>query len=166
MITAALVLSSLIGPTLVHSCRDGLAVNPGVLVSAWQEEGLMLGTSGTLLGREWCSHDLVNCVEDVGQGCPTDECTHVLRMFAHQVSVIWPDMESGVVTHFAASDQKGNVRFGVWCGPSDYNLDGVRSMEDYDAFLSQFWSGDADYNMDGAVDSADYFDFLTDFFAV
>jgi len=48
---------------------------------------------------------------------------------------------------------------------SDWNSDGVRSVQDIFAFLADYFQGNADYNADNQTTIQDIFSFLADWFA-
>jgi hypothetical protein len=149
-------------PGLIQTCHDGLRILPNVLASLIQPDGQFGYTNGQLLDAQWCSHDLLNCVPDLGFGCPIDECTHFVWVYAGGPGV-FIEARPWIPVTFSASHIDGIVHSGTWAGPTDWNLDGLINSSDFFMFLDEFFTGEADYDVSGLTDSQDLFSFLGDF---
>lgn len=146
---------------IVQSSAYGLLVKTDAVITARLGGGEAIWWSGAnLLDASWCAPDLEYCVEDIGQGCPMDECIYRLSIHASDGCTI--GNESGNAIVFDAFIQY-NFHSGSWCGPADWSLDGSVNSADFFAFLSDFFDADSDFNMDGLTNTADFFDFLTAF---
>lgn len=165
ILTATLVAATLVMPRLVQSSRWGLHPGSDVMITAWQQEGELEFSNGFILSRQWCSHDLQECVDDQLQGCPIDECTHVWTVYSC-CDDIYLTARPGIPIMFWATNPDGMVQRGTWSGPGDWNMDGSVGSTDLFAFLSDFFDGGSDQNLDGRCDSTDFFEYLDDFFAV
>jgi hypothetical protein len=156
------MLSAMIPAVLVASSHDGLRIMPDVLCNLRQRDGLHSYTNGELVSAQWCSHDLVNCVDDLGFGCPIDECTHVWWVHAGGPGV-FVESAWGLPVEWSASHLDGTVGSGTYAGPPDWNVDGVVDSNDFFGFMDSFFGEGADYDMDGVTTSQDLFVFLGDF---
>lgn len=169
MLTATLLFSLSAPPVLVQPCAGGIRVASESICTVIQQNGTCLYTTGQVIGASWCSHNLLTCSDHNEQGdvrCPTDQCTHVLSVYAWAgVDAVSIMLTPGIATRFEASDVWGHVHTGTMASPADFNIDGEVNSTDLFDFLTAFLGGGVDYDLSGQVDSADLFAFIEEFFA-
>lgn len=164
---AALALVSMTiavdGP-LVRSSHMGLCIAPDVICMVSQR-GVIEDSNAFVLQRQWCNYAGMECYDENGNGCTTEECLAVWTVYTPIVSYPqWIRPQAGVPAHYNALDINLHNEQGLWIGPADWLMDGLIDSQDYFAFNTAFFEGDADYDLDGVTSSADYFLFLNDFF--
>lgn len=176
LLPASLAAGGTAPPVLVRSTVLGVTAPPICEVGIWQESHDPLPKQSISVHFiAWCLHSEqgdLRCIETVDGYCYVDDCPeryeHVTGFFVGPGQSV--RSLPGVVLHFVVIFPDGTSQSGLWSGPSDANMDGVRNSQDLFDFIGSWSTGDpdggGDFNVDGAVDSIDLFDFVTAFFDV